>query len=567
MFVRVVSTPNSPRKSVRVVGSIREGYKVRQVILHYVGVATNDDELQQLKALGQKWIAQELVREKEANPQLNLLPPETSEEVLEKIEEASAANKGRRKKTTLQEISENDRVSLADLVEEKRVVEGIHDVAGHVYGQMDFASLLERSVDNEALKDLVLARIAQPSSKYSAQAFLEQHCSSSHHLDHLYRVMDKLLPKIDEVKQRTCSKTLQLTGGSIDVLFFDCTTLYFESTETDELRRFGYSKDHRFNTTQLVLALATDSRGLPIGYELFEGNKAEAKTLIECLRSWKKLFPIGQVCFVADRAMMSDANLEALEAEGLEYVIAAKLRSLPRSVKQAILDEKHYSLQSWGDEVGWVGEFEQDSRRLVVSYKSARAKRDQKQRQQIVDKLHSRLGASQGNTQKLISNQGVKKYTKTEASETSIDSLKIEQDAEWDGLHGVISNCQNASATELLTRYGRLWKIEESFRLNKHTLSMRPIFHFKPERIRAHIAICYMAFSVLRHMEYVVRLVQKISPQDLIKELMNVQSSYYKNMKTGKRYRLPGVFGHNASKIYKAFQLPRRNRAQEIIDS
>lgn len=562
MFVRVVGTPNSPRKTVRVVGSIREGKRVKQVILHYVGVASNDDELERLRELGKQWIAQELVREEKANPQLSML---SSDIVVKHNQEAMQPSRGRPRKLTVQDISPEDRVCLNDLVEEKRVVEGIHDIAGHMYEQMGFDKLLEKEADNEALKDLVLARIACPASKYSTQQFLEKHFSISHDLDRLYRIMDKVLPKIDDVKRKTCARTLLCTGGTIDILFFDCTTLYFESTETDELRRFGYSKDHRFNTTQVVLALATNSDGLPIGYELFEGNKAEVKTLLEALCSWKQLFPIGKVCFVADRAMMSDTNLDTLEAEGLQYVIAAKLRSLPKVVKEQILDEKNYSLQTWGDDFGWVGEFSHNSHRLVVSYKSARAKRDQKQRGQVVKKLQSRLGATKGDTKKLIGNQGVKKYTKTQKSETEIDQTKIDADAEWDGMHGVISNCKDSSPVELLGRYGRLWKIEESFRLNKHTLSMRPIFHFKSDRIKAHIAICYLAFAVLRQVEYIAKLVQKISPQELIRELMNVQASHYKNMKTGKRYRMPGIFSHKASRIYKAFDVQRRNQPEEII--
>ncbi len=95
---------------------------------------------------------------------------------------------------------------------------------------------------------------------------------------------------------------------------------------------------------------------------------------------------------------------------------------------------------------------------------------------------------------------------------------------------------------------------------------MRPIFHFKPDRIRAHIAICYMAFTVLRHMEYRVKLTQKISLETMLDEFMNVQSSIYVHQPTGRRYRMPGKFTQNASKIYKALNMERVNHAQEIIE-
>lgn len=564
MYVRVVSTPNSPRKSVRIAGSIRQGYKVKQIIIHHVGVASDDEEIEKLKEIGREWIAKELLREEQSSKQLALLPPDSIADKAQQLEQAGQRRQGRKSKTTLQDIASEDRVCLKDLVEEKRVIEGIHDVAGAMYDRIGYTTLLEREKDNQMLRDLVMARLAHPASKYNTQKILDKQFSITHDLDSLYRLMDKITPKIGEIKQRACRQTLTWTNDKIDILFFDCTTLYFESTKVDEVRKFGYSKEHRFNTTQVVLALATNSDGLPIGYELFEGNKAEVTTLLECLESWKRLFKIGTVCFVADRAMMSDDNLKALEKAGHQYVIAAKLRSMPSELKGQILDEKYYTVQSFGDEVGWVGEFKYQSRRLVVSYKTGRAKHDRHQRDQIVEKIQKRLG-SKGKTDKLISNQGVKKYTKSEQSTTVLDPDKIALDAEWDGLHGVISNIKEGPGSELLKRYGRLWKIEESFRINKHTLSMRPIYHFKPERIQAHIAICYMAFSVLRSMEYVAKLTQKITPQELLGELMNVQASYYRNIKTGRCYRIPGVFSHTASKIYRALGLQRRNHAQEVV--
>lgn len=407
-------------------------------------------------------------------------------------------------------------------------------------------------------------RIASPSSKFKAQRLLANRFARAHDLDAIYRMMDKVYPKIDLIKTKTFQRAQQLFPETIDILFFDCTTLYFESTVTDDLRCFGYSKDHRFNTTQVVLALATNSDGLPLGYELFEGNKAEVNTLLICLDSWQKKFNIGKVCFVADRAMMSENNLIALEARGYQYVIAAKLRSMPDELKTEILSDKQYHATLLGDELTWTGEFSYKSSRLVVSYKNSRARRDAKQREQVLNKINKTLG-SHGNTQKLITNKGVKKFTKTEATKTILDDEKIAEDMEWDGLHGVITNMKEESHAEILSRYGRLWKIEESFRLNKCTLSMRPIFHFKPERIHAHIAICYMAFTILRYIEYIVNLTKKISPQFIIEELMEVQSSILKDISTGKMYLMPGRFSQTASKIYKAFSITRNRHVKAII--
>ena len=564
MYIRVTSTKNSPRKSVKVVESIREGYKVKQVMVCHVGIASNEKEIEKLKHIGIEFIAQEQLRREKNSPQLSLLEPETIEERIHNIEKSlSEKNLGRKQLVKLQNVTAEDKVSLSDLVEEKRIIEGFHDVAGHVYDLMNY-QVLKHKKDNELLRDLVLMRLVEPSSKLKAKQILDARFSRTHDIDSIYRVMDKLYPKISEIKLKTFQRTQTIIPEIIDVIFFDCTTLYFESITTDELRQFGYSKDHRFNTTQVVLALATNSDGLPIGYELFEGNKAEVKTLLECLKSWKESFNIKSVCFVADRAMMSDDNLKALEKENHHYVIAAKLRALPEELISEVMSEKNYQAQTINNEFGWIGEFKYKKRRLIVSYKTKRASRDAYQREQIIQKIKKRIGTD-SDTKKLITNQGVKKYTKSEDSKTIIDQDKIEKDAAWDGLHGVITNLSEEKASAVLARYTRLWKIEESFRINKHTLSMRPIYHFKTERIKTHVAICFMAFSVLRNMEYKIKLTQKISLETMIDELTHVQASYYRHIPTGKVYRMPGKFSHNASKIYKAFQIKRNNNAQVIV--
>ena len=567
MYIRVTSTKNSPRKSVKVVESIREGHKVKQVMIAHIGIASNENEIEKLKHIGMEFIAQEQFNREKNSPQLSLLEPISVTERLRHIEENIAKKRfGRKKLVKLQNVTAEDNLSLFDLVEDKRVIEGFHDVAGHVYDLMNYQTLLKNKKDNELLKDLVIMRLAKPSSKLKTKKILANRFSRVHNINTIYRIMDKLYPKISEVKKKTFQRTQKIIPETIDVVFFDCTTLYFESINTDELRQFGYSKDYRFNTTQVVLALATNSDGLPIGYELFEGNKAEVKTLLECLNLWKQSFNIKSVCFVADRAMMSDDNLGILEKEGHHYIIAAKLRSLPKNLAAEVLSEKNYTTQTVIGDFGWIGEFEYKTRRLVVSYKTKRASRDAYQREQIITKLKKRINYD-ANTSKLITNHGIKKYTTSEDSRTIIDQDKINKDAVWDGLHGVITNLAEENASEILARYSRLWKIEESFRINKSTLSMRPIYHFKPERIKSHIALCFMAFSVLRNMEYTVKLTQKISLETMIDELTHVQSSYYNHIPTGKVYRMPGKFTNNAAKIYKAFRIQRNNNAQVFVST
>jgi transposase len=338
-------------------------------------------------------------------------------------------------------------------------------------------------------------------------------------------MMDNLFEKIDDVKKLTFLKTKSLFPEKIDLLLFDVTTLYFESTDTDDLRNFGYSKDHRFNTTQVVLALATNQDGLPIGYELFQGNFAEVKTLCAAIDSWKTLFSINDVCFVGDRAMFTKNNITLLEQHNYKYIIAAKLKILPKSLQAQFFNEDNYHPEILNNTLSWMGEFNYENNRLIVSYKTQRAIKDKKEREQILQKIRKVIG-KKGNPQKLITNSGVKRFvTQDDHAVITLDENKINQAEQWDGLHGLITNIKNDSPASVIARYARLWVIEESFRVNKHTLKMRPIFHFKESRIHSHIAICYMTFSVLRHIQYRVNLTQKISMDQILDELRETEAS------------------------------------------
>ena len=189
---------------------------------------------------------------------------------------------------------------------------------------------------------------------------------------------------------------------------------------------------------------------------------------------------------------------------------------------------------------------------------------DANERKNILRKIEKTIG-QKGSTKKLISNSGVKKYTSTDNSSTYLDQDKIELDAMWDGLHGVITNDRNISAKEAIGKYSRLWVIEQAFRINKHNLQMRPIFHWTPKRIEAHIAMCYMSFATLKQIEYRVALTQKISINNIMESLIGVQASILKHTKTGDLYRLPGSMKNEARKIYKTFGLKRAEKAEIYI--
>jgi len=559
VYLRVKTTLNSPRKAIQIVEGIRVGDKVKQKIIRHVGIANNDWEEQKLKNYAQELIASLTSKRINDDKQMSLIPISAGE-MLDHIK----TKKGRKVRKRLEDILPPSEVRLDEIKEQDRIVEGIHEVGNVVYDLLGYNTILQKRDDN-ILRDLVLSRLANPASKHKSQRILSQQFGKEHDLDAVYRMLDKLYDEIDKVKKCTFERMISLLPNQVDLVLFDVTTLYFESTEVDELRKFGYSKDCRFNTTQVVLALATNEDGLPIGYELFAGNKAEVKTLAVAVEHWKTIFNIGSVCFVGDRAMFTHDNLSILEAHGYSYIVAAKLRCLPEAMQAKILDDANYKPTLLKNEFAWINELNHEGRRLIVSYKKRRAIKDHKEREQVLNKIKKLIGAK-GATRKLISNYGVKKYTITdEAAKTVLNEDRVAADALWDGLHGVITNIKGAGAESIIARYARLWVIEESFRIKKHLLKIRPIFHWKPSRVHAHIAICYMAFATLRHLQYRVALTQKISPEMIIEELTQVQASLHIHKRTKDLYRVPGHFSNTARKIYKALGIARSEDATVYI--
>jgi len=559
----VKTTPNSPRRSVQVVESVRTADAVRQRIVRHMGIALDADEEAKLRVMADEFIS------REAAARLN-------RDSLFEVEAASVPRRpGRPARQTLASVAGVQDVRLGDLREVARRVEGPHEVLAPLFDYLRFDRVLDGR-GAALLRDLVIARVMAPGSKRSSTEQLDLHYGRTHSLDSVYRLMDALHKRLDVLKQIVLQATASLTGGSVQMMLFDVTTLYFESVDADELRAFGYSKDQKYHCTQVVLALATNEDGLPIGYELFPGNTAEVKTLLACMKSWQEQLPAGKVSFVADRALCSRANLATLEAAPWNYVVAMPLRrSLAQAQQALVLNTALAAPMELDGELVWVREFDWQGRRLIVSYSSRRAHKDHGDRQALLARLQAKLGAKPqagrvdkttgeikqpANAKKLITNSGYLRYIENadQGGVFVLDEDKVMADAAWDGLHAIVTNDRASSASQLLAQYRRLWVIEESFRTLKHGLAVRPIYHFKPERIQAHIGLCYLAFALTRHAQQRIKLAQQAMSVERIRgALHGVQASILEHNKTKAKYRMPSAFGQDAGRIYKAFGLSR----------
>ena len=190
--------------------------------------------------------------------------------------------------------------------------------------------------------------------------------------------------------------------------------------------------------------------------------------------------------------------------------------------------------------------------KLIVSHSTRRERKDEHDRQKAIDSLKKKIEKDQS-LKGLVNNYGYKKYIQVDGeSKYRIDKEKIEQDARWDGLHGVITNIENPNVNNILSQYKGLWQVEETFRVSKHDMKVRPIYHWVPRRIKAHIALCFMALTCIRTLEYQIRLqYKKLSPEVIRYHLSKVEVSILKDLKTKKKYVLPSTITQEAKKIYQ----------------
>lgn len=559
MFIRIKTTPNSPRKSIQIVEGYRDkAGKVKQRIVRHVGVAMNDDELRRLRD-----VAEFVKANIEAERQPTLCTPE---------ELAQMAIDCRAKAEANDDPLPID--NIKNLQEEQRIVVGIHEVYGKVYQELGFDRVLGAPVrtktTHDYLRHIVMARIANPQSKRKSVKVLAEDFGVELDLDRVYRMMDKVDDQaISKIQGIALQSAQTLLGGKIDVLFYDATTLYFESFTEDGLKQNGYSKDMKFNQPQVLLALFVTNEGLPVGYEVFPGSMYEGHTLVTALANLEKRYEINRVVFVADSGLLNEDNLGLLEAKGYSYIVGGRLRNMTRSVQQQILDHSSYQETKVGKEDIRVKNISlSDTRKLLVNYSPRRAHKDAQDRQKAIEKLLKKLKRSKEPTA-LISNYGYKKYIKVSGqSQVALNEEKINQESQWDGLQGMITNVKDMTPIQILEHYKGLWQIEETFRVTKHDLKIRPIFHWTPQRIQSHIAIAFMALTCIRHLEYRVALQQdKMSPEVIRNALSHVQLSFLRHIRTQKRYAIPSKSSPEAKKIYQVIGCKLSDTPFEIIET
>ena len=372
-------------------------------------------------------------------------------------------------------------------------VHGPELVYGSLYDQMGYGA-----IEDEMFRHLVVCRLFNPGSKLKTIDYLMRYLHVSVTKHRIYSFIDRLSPAEgsgikERVERISYANTLKVLKGKVGVVFYDMTTLYFEAADEDDLRRCGFSKDGKHSNPQIFLGLLVAAGGNPIGYEIFEGNISEGKTLIPMIESLASRFGFDHPTVVADAGLLSKKNLDALEAAHYQYILGARPKNDTDAVKQKILKMQLRD--------GQVRSFmRQDGRRVVVSMSDKRARKDARNRAEGLRKLEKKLGAGRL-TKQNINNRGYNKYLRMEGEvNISIDYGKFEADAAWDGIKAYITN-SNLSPRKIVSHYHNLWFIERAFKMNKTDLRIRPIYHRLRNRIEGHICICFTAYTIMLELE------------------------------------------------------------------
>lgn len=386
-------------------------------------------------------------------------------------------------------------------------------ILGHIYDSIGFGA-----IGDSILRHLVIARVCHPQSKVAKVAYLKSYFDEDVRLHNIYRYIDKLYnTQREKVQQISVEHTLKLLGGRIGIVFYDVTTLYFESTPQpdDELRQTGFSKDGKMAESQIVLGLLVSEDGYPMSYSIFNGSQYEGRTMIPIIDDFVRRFKLTDFIVVADSGLMNTKNVELLESAGYRYILGARIRNEFPKIKGWIL-----AIDKTDGNI--IECRKNDSQRLIVSYSDARAKKNAWNRNKGVERL--RKAYAKGTlTKENVNKRGYNKFLEISKDITvSINEEKIVEDSLWDGLKGYITNT-DLPGKEVISQYHGLWVVERAFRIGKGTLEMRPMFHFTEKRIEAHICICFVAYKVYKELERVTReLGMKMSVDKILEKAKTI---------------------------------------------
>ena len=372
--------------------------------------------------------------------------------------------------------------------------------------------------------------------------------------DRLYRSLDEILPHKDEVCRHLQDRYAEWFGSKFDFLFYDVTSTYFEGEcPHNEQAKRGYSRDKRPDCKQVCIGLVVNSDGLPVGYEVFDGNRKDVTTLEEMVELMEKKYGKARRVWVFDRGIVSEENLEYLRQRGAFYVAGALRDELKQFEKE--LCEKHWDEVECGVKVKIVRHPDQVQEKFVMCRSGGRAEKERAMLKRQMDHLEKELqkiktGIDKGRLKKKEIGEIERRvgrwqgrYTKAAAmievklvkdDSGCLVDIKMERRMEkWDwaekahGCYLLRTNLTEEDPKKLWQIYMQLNQAERAFRMEKSDLWMRPVFHQKTDRVQAHIFICFLALAMYKSLElWMASKGLGNSPAKLLEEFKEIRSMH-----------------------------------------
>ena len=363
-------------------------------------------------------------------------------------------------------------------------------------------------IDDEVFKQLVLARIIEPTSKLDTIRVLEGLGLDASSNSSIHRCLRRI--NDNSYRDIISSKCFEHAAPSaLTLVLYDVTTLYFEIQREDEYRKPGLSKERRLEP-QITVGLLVDRSGFPLEVTSFEGNKAEVKTIVPVLQAFKTRHGLKDITVTADAAMLSSGNLDALEELDYTYIVGSRISKCPYEIEEYIklpgsalkdgqIFESRLKVTIAGKRV---------SRRAIYQYRSKRARIDLAN----IDKLLAKAQRMVEGKREIKRNR----FLQIIGGRKEINTALVNRARMRAGIKGYITNL-DIPAQQAIDYYHQLFQVEKSFRIAKSDLKARPIFHHKRESIDAHLTIVFAALAISRHIEdatkiSIRRFVQKLEP-------------------------------------------------------
>lgn len=358
-------------------------------------------------------------------------------------------------------------------------LESAETYLNQIYSQIGFNHL-----KNQVLKHLVMIRVLEPASKVRSIELLKKYFNLDYKKTTLFRELLKLPALKGRVEQITAGYARNHLHFDFSLVFYDVTTLYFETNHQDDLRRPGFSKDNKINQPQILIGLVVNDTGFPIYWDIFKGNTFEGKTILPVILSFKEKHRIGRFTVVADAGMLSAKNLAELEEWGIDYVVGARVKTL-----------KLLEAQSVADELNQTDQKIIRREKILYEYSAKRASKDKADNNKQLNKAlyHLRNPAKAVRKSKFLSPAGKNTFV---VNETIVKKYRL-----LEGIKGYQTNLQDLTERLLVDRYKDLWRVEQSFRMVKSDLEIRPIYHRREASIKSHILIVFMALCLGRVIE------------------------------------------------------------------